>query len=71
MLVGQVHTGKKYFTSFTGNDEQETKDGGYDCCYALADNTSLYRDEIITYDEEHSYVKAILRIAEANTNDTE
>ena len=71
MLVGQVHTGKKYFTSFTGNDEQETKDGGYDCCYALADNTSLYRDEIITYDEEHSYVKAILRIAEDNTNDTE
>ena len=33
--------------------------------------TAHAKDEIITYDEEHSYVKAILRIAEANTNDTE
>lgn len=63
MLVGQVHVGKKYFADHGyRNSEAETVNGGYDCCYALASRTGLYRDEIITYDESHSYVKAILHI---------
>lgn len=40
------------------------KKGGYDVCHAKPESTVLLRDEIITYDEEHSYVQAVIMIGD-------
>lgn len=65
MLVGVIHYGKPYMIqnySSGSTAEEETLKGGYDCCHALAGVGNLMRDEIITYDETHSYIEAILEI---------
>lgn len=65
MLVGKVHYGNPYMIQnyINGaNAEKATKKGNYDCCHATQGVGNLKRDEIITYDEDHSYVEAILEI---------
>lgn len=67
MLVGKIHYGNPYMVyNYTDGStcEQATKDGGFDCCHAVAGAGGLLRDEIITYDEEHSYVEAILEVSD-------
>ena len=65
MLVGKVHYGKPLIVN-SWNDFRDYKkaveDGNYDCLHAKA-GRSLRKDEIITYDEDHSYVEAILKFA--------
>lgn len=65
MLVGRVHYGKPYFPKKGIYDaEQDVKDGGYDCCHAMPYASGFRKDEIITYDEKHSCVEAILKFGE-------
>lgn len=63
MLVGRVHYGNPYFpVSGVYDAEKEVKEGGYDCCHALPATSGFRKDEIITYDEDHSCVEAILKL---------
>lgn len=64
MLVSKVHYGKPLIENRWDGSvryEKAVKEGGYDCLHAKA-GVSLKRDEIITYDDEHSYVEAIIEI---------
>ena len=63
MIVGRVHYGNPYFpVSGVYDAEKEVKEGGYDCCHALPAASGFRKDEIITYDEDHSCVEAILKL---------
>lgn len=65
MLVGKVHYGKPYFPKHGVYDaEKAVKEGGYDCCHAMPQASGFLKDEIITYDEAHSYVEAILKFGD-------
>ena len=69
LFIGKIHYGKAYNPqgSYNGQaTEDAVKNGGYDVCHAKPGDTILLRDEIITYDEEHSYVQAIIMIGEPN-----
>lgn len=63
MLVCKVHYGKPYFPDRVNGEEskKQVENGGYDCCHALASKIGFLKDEIITYDEEHSCIEAILK----------
>lgn len=66
MLVGKVHYGKAFVTNSwasSGDYEKKCLEEGYDCVHAKRGQW-LMRDEIITYDDQHSYVEAILEIGE-------
>ena len=68
LFIGRIHYGKAYdpYGSYNGQaTEAAVKSGGYDCCHARPGRTSLLRDEIITYDEAHSYVQAVIMIGDA------
>lgn len=66
MLVGKVHYGNpciiKNYYDYSSKYEEDCKKGKYDCVHALR-GAGIVRDEIITYDDAHSYVEAILEIA--------
>ena len=67
LFIGKIHYGKAYdpHGDYNGQSTEEAvKQGGYDVCHAKPGNTVLLRDEIITYDEEHSYVQAVIMIGE-------
>lgn len=67
LFIGRIHYGKAYNPSgnYNGSSTEEAvKKGGYDVCHAKPESTVLLRDEIITYDEEHSYVQAVIMIGD-------
>lgn len=63
MLINKVHYGADYRPHTTGEMRDTVVEGGYDCCHARATDCGLARDEIITYDNVHSYTEAILQFA--------
>ena len=69
MLVGKVHYGKPYFPDGVYHAEEAVKKGGYDVCHAKPEASGFRWDEIITYDEAHSYVCAILKFGDAEEED--
>lgn len=74
LFIGRIHYGKAYdpYGGYNGlATETAVKQGGYDTCHARAGHTCLLRDEIITYDEEHSYVQAVIMIGEPDEEENE
>ena len=74
LFIGKIHYGKAYdpHGDYNGQSTEEAvKQGGYDVCHAKPGNTVLLRDEIITYDEEHSYVQAVIMIGEPEEDSNE